>query len=187
MPKPFRDSLRQPAIFGNNRPINTRYRSHKELDTEPDESIIVFTDIAEGLPAANGRSGHQTPDAPTTGNAAPAPESRTRRVVSPSKKTTLNGASDTPAIRQDLAAHYEQLRRDAIGRPTYGGQGLGLALFLRRGMTAWMQAWSECAGNVEPGPRSQSVIDEPIPGDIRSQITTLLAGMILCLQQEATS
>jgi hypothetical protein len=74
-----------------------------------------------------------------------------------------------------------------MGRPTFGGQGLGLALFLRRGMTAWMQAWSECAGTVEPGPRSQPVIDEPIPGDIRSQITTLLAGMILCLQQEATS
>jgi hypothetical protein len=64
---------------------------------------------------------------------------------------------------------------------------LGLALFLRRGMTAWMQAWSECAGNVEPGPSSQPVIDDPIPSDIRSQITTLLAGMILCLQQEATS
>jgi hypothetical protein len=54
-------------------------------------------------------------------------------------------------------------------------------------MTAWMQAWSECAGNVESGPRSQPVIDECIPGDIRSQITTLLAGMILCLQQEASS
>jgi hypothetical protein len=45
-----------------------------------------------------------------------------------------------------------------------------------------MQAWSECVGNVEPGTRSQPV--ETIPVDIRSQITTLLAGMILSLQQE---
>jgi hypothetical protein len=50
-----------------------------------------------------------------------------------------------------------------------------------------MQAWSECAGNVESGPCSQPVIDELISSDMRSQITTLLASMILCLQQEATS
>ena len=50
-----------------------------------------------------------------------------------------------------------------------------------------MQAWAECAGNVEPATCSQPGIDETIPVDMRSQITTLLAGMILCLQQEAIS
>jgi hypothetical protein len=48
-----------------------------------------------------------------------------------------------------------------------------------------MQAWSDCATNVEPGNRAQPGIDNPMPADVRSQITTLLAGMILCLQQEA--
>lgn len=71
-------------------------------------------------------------------------------------------------------------------RSTHGGDGFGLALFLRRGMTAWMQAWSECANPVEAGTRSHPRVDETIPGDMRSQITTLLADMILCLQQEAT-
>jgi hypothetical protein len=52
-------------------------------------------------------------------------------------------------------------------------------------MTAWMQAWSECAGNVEPVTRSQPGVHETIPVDMRSQITTLLASMILSLQQEA--
>ncbi len=70
-------------------------------------------------------------------------------------------------------------------RPTHGGEGFGLALFLRRGMTAWMQAWSECARPVEPVTSSQPCVDETIPADMRSEITTLLAGMILCLQQEA--
>jgi len=70
-------------------------------------------------------------------------------------------------------------------RPTHGGEGFGLALFLRRGMTAWMQAWSECARPVEPVTRSHPKVDETIPADMRSEITTLLAGMILCLQQEA--
>jgi hypothetical protein len=72
-----------------------------------------------------------------------------------------------------------------MARSTCGAQGLGLALFLRRGMTAWMQAWSECAGNVEPPTSAQPGADENVSLDIRSQITTLLASMILSLQQEA--
>jgi hypothetical protein len=88
------------------------------------------------------------------------------------------------ASSQGLATHYEQLRRAAMSRPDYGGEGLGLALFLRRGMTAWMRAWSECA-TVEPVTRSQAGADEAIPVDMRSQITTLLASIILSLQQEA--
>src|SRR5258708_597173 len=57
---------------------------HKELDTVPYWSIIVFTKIG-GLRAADGRPGHQAPDAATTGNAQPAPESGTRRAVSPGR------------------------------------------------------------------------------------------------------
>ncbi|MBV8843258.1 MAG: hypothetical protein JO307_10650 [Bryobacterales bacterium] len=79
-------------------------------------------------------------------------------------------------------AQYEQLRRDAIARLAYRGEGLGLALFLRRGMTAWMQAWSECTANIEPSTRMEPGVDETIPAGLRSQIATLLAGMILCLQ-----
>src|SRR5262249_32181807 len=108
------------------------------------------------------------------------------RSAAPSKKTPLNGASETPGTRPDLAARYEQLRHDIIGG-SYGGEGLGRALFLRRGMTAWMQAWSECAGNIAPPPTpSQSGVNESIPVNMRSQITTLLVGMILSLQQETT-
>ena len=66
-----------------------------------------------------------------------------------------------------------------------GGSSLGLALFLRRGMTAWMQACSECA-EVETEPCSLSYGQETIPVEMRSQLTTLLAGMILSLQLEAT-
>jgi len=73
-----------------------------------------------------------------------------------------------------------------MGRPAHDGEGLGLALFLRRGMTAWMRAWSECARTVEPVTRAHAGgANEAIPVDMRSQITTLLASMILSLQQEA--
>jgi hypothetical protein len=71
-----------------------------------------------------------------------------------------------------------------MSRPAHSGGGLGLALFLRRGLTAWMQAWSECA-DVETEPCSISGVKETIPVDMRSQLTTLLAGMILSLRQEA--
>lgn len=286
--------------FGQFHLTGMRPGSQKELDTIFGKSIIIFTLRLGHIPPTDGRPGPQTPDASTTGNAEPAPESRTRRVVSPgrflrrsrsgpgqvrdaapgtdrrqvcdrcgrelwlfpaiflsgtiglrakrscrsgapqtrpqagaqtyrrdphihwrdasertiysiagsgetdpgtlrhqgsstkyraqsaaSSKKTLNEAGDPAATRHDLAARYEQLRRDAMGRLTSGDQGLGLALFLRRGMTAWMQAWSECAGNVEPATRSQPVVHETIPVDMRSQIATLLAGMILALQQEA--
>lgn len=58
-------------------------------------------------------------------------------------------------------------------------------------MTAWMQAWSECAGKVQPETRSISGGNElggieTIPVDMRLHLTRLLAGMILSLQQEAT-
>jgi hypothetical protein len=62
---------------------------------------------------------------------------------------------------------------------------LGLALFLRGGMTAWMQACFECAdGEIKPCSLSDG--QETIPAEMRSQLTTLLAGMILSLQLEGT-
>lgn len=92
-----------------------------------------------------------------------------------------------PLSCDDLVAHYERLRRDALGSRSPGDEGFGMALFLRRGMSAWMEAWWECTRRIEPGPRSEPRVDETIPADTRTQITTLLAGMILCLQQEAPS
>jgi hypothetical protein len=54
-------------------------------------------------------------------------------------------------------------------------------------MTAWMQAWSECTGHVEQATCPRPGTAETIPVDLRSQITTLLASMILSQQQEAIS
>ncbi len=72
-----------------------------------------------------------------------------------------------------------------MNRPAHNSGGLGLALFLRRGMTAWMQASSECA-DAETETCSISGGKETLPADMRAQLATLLAGMILSLRQEAT-
>jgi hypothetical protein len=86
-------------------------------------------------------------------------------------------------IRQNLVADYEQLRRDATGGSAR--EGLGLALFLRRGMRAWMQAWSQCPSHLTPQAQTQPATVAPVPFDVRMQLATVLAGIILGLQQEA--
>src|SRR4030095_7410549 len=56
----------------------------------------------------------------------------------------------------ELVAHYEQLRTDALSAAPSRSTGPALALFLRKGMTAWMRAWSPCmqhaAAEVAPPP-----------------------------------
>jgi hypothetical protein len=83
----------------------------------------------------------------------------------------------------DFTEQYEQLRREATSHFVHGRKGLGLALFLRRGMTAWMQAWSQCT--VTPKVHSQPAMPAAIPIDLQTQVATLLAGIILGLHQEA--
>jgi hypothetical protein len=53
-------------------------------------------------------------------------------------------------------------------------------------MTAWMQAWAQCPDHDAPTAHSQSAA-AAVPIDLRAQVATLLAGIILGLQQEATS
>jgi hypothetical protein len=67
------------------------------------------------------------------------------------------------------------------------GEGLGLALFIRRGITAWMQAWSECVGNGEAAVCAPSGFETTVRATLRGQIAQLLAGMMLSLQHEATA
>jgi hypothetical protein len=93
---------------------------------------------------------------------------------------------DPQATHQDLVAHYERLRREVLGSPFPDAAGFGRALFLRRGMTAWMQAWAECGRRIEPDPPSQPRVEATVTADLRAQITALLVGMILSRQQEVT-
>jgi hypothetical protein len=54
-------------------------------------------------------------------------------------------------------------------------------------MTAWMQAWVQCTDHVAPNAHSQpATTAAAVPIDLRAQVATLLAGIILGLQQEAT-
>ena len=81
-----------------------------------------------------------------------------------------------------LIARYEELRRQALGRSATQGQGL--ALFMRRGMSAWMQAWSQCVPP-SPVPARWRNDQEICPVQLHREVVMLLAGMVLFARQEA--
>ena len=85
----------------------------------------------------------------------------------------------------DLAAQYEQLRSDVLSCPVSRGHGPGLVMFLRQGMLCWMRAWSRCTGCPPARPSPPLRTDTILPLEIRSQITAVLAAMIVGQQQEA--
>lgn len=82
----------------------------------------------------------------------------------------------------DWQQEYENLRREAL--QTGSRRGHGLALFLSRGMVAWLGALT--ALNPRPVPRSaplQESVD--LPSVLRPDLTTLLANMVLsCMRRE---
>jgi hypothetical protein len=88
---------------------------------------------------------------------------------------------------EDWSVRYEQLRIDVLSQAV--GSGLGLVLFLRQGMTAWMRA-SVCAVASVPLPAGKSALPlnavSPLPCDVRSQAAVILAGILLSHPMETT-
>jgi hypothetical protein len=81
----------------------------------------------------------------------------------------------------DWKWEYEDLRRQALQTSS---RGHGLALFLTRGMMAWLEALTALASR----PIAQSASPESIdlPSVVRPDLTTLLANMVLsCMKREA--
>jgi hypothetical protein len=96
----------------------------------------------------------------------------------------VNASLPSAIADQDFAAHYEQLRRDALGRSSTGS--VGLTLVLRQGLAAWIQAWScgTWSPRRDPVPPANAV--HPLPADVRSQAAVILAGILLHPRPEAT-
>jgi hypothetical protein len=86
--------------------------------------------------------------------------------------------------KDSLISHYEQLRAQALGKLFPSSQGLGLALFMRKGMTVWSQTWSEHTPEVKP--KDTMVLDcsKIVPENISGKITTMLTNMIMNLNRK---
>lgn len=84
-----------------------------------------------------------------------------------------------------LVSHYERLRNDALRLCPGRTPAPGLALFLRKGMAAWMQTWKPylATDDATTAPPPAPSLDGSI--EIRAQIASILAAMILSRQREA--
>jgi len=82
--------------------------------------------------------------------------------------------------RIDWEGEYENLRREALGGSSCPGHGL--ALFVSRGMTAWLEALTALGAPPRQDTPPESVDWAPV---WRPDLTTLLANMVLnCLGRE---
>ena len=85
---------------------------------------------------------------------------------------------------QEWAARYEQLRSHALNRGCGVSSGIGLAVFLSQGLTAWMRA----CGSMLTTSVNQVAPPAPVsslPFDVRTQTVLILAGMLLGNGSEA--
>jgi hypothetical protein len=83
----------------------------------------------------------------------------------------------------DWKWEYEDLRRQALQTSS---RGHGLALFLSRGMMAWLEALTALASRPRPIAQSASSESVDLPSVVRPDLTTLLANMVLsCMKREA--
>ena len=83
---------------------------------------------------------------------------------------------------RELTAHYEELRSQSLAA---SGRGLGLTLFLRKGMCAWIHA---CAHSILDG--RQKRMEQPLRASraglsIPPEFPMLLAGLALHVCEEA--
>lgn len=90
-----------------------------------------------------------------------------------------------PLLHDVWTARYEDLRRQVLEEHRGLGEGAGLSLLVRRGLTAWMQAWPEEVAPWPPwiesdGPGERGLI-EPIclPAGLRHQMAQVLASIVL--------
>jgi hypothetical protein len=85
----------------------------------------------------------------------------------------------------ELTAQYEQLREQALSGT---GRGLGLTLFLREGMTAWLAAW--LAGDLARAMGHTPIAAAPTPRPThagRRELAMLLAGLAISCYHEGGS
>lgn len=81
-------------------------------------------------------------------------------------------------------ASYEALRRLAVEqRGSDEGPGLGLAILLREGVAAWLQAWARCPR--PPKPITPAGAPLGLPSFIHTELAQLWAHMALSHQEAA--
>lgn len=80
---------------------------------------------------------------------------------------------------------YEALRREALEVAPFAPRGHGLALFIARGLPAWLAALTALAPSPPVRPREEGPAESAarLPLTTRGELATVLAGMVLVCAQ----
>jgi hypothetical protein len=80
---------------------------------------------------------------------------------------------------------YEELRKFVLSQGAGENPTPGLALLLHQGMAAWMRAWSGCRKTQHTQTLSPPTANSPCSLDVRGEVASILAAIILNRQLEA--
>jgi hypothetical protein len=100
--------------------------------------------------------------------------------VEPSKKTQLGVDKATGCDQHaELPAAYEQLRNQVLGLDGKPPRGPGLAVFLERGMKAWIGAYRQWSALAAANRTAPSPISTALRAPVESDVVVLLIGMLM--------
>jgi hypothetical protein len=83
-----------------------------------------------------------------------------------------------------LTQHYEHLRQSVLNERQRADQGLRLALFLREGMTAWIQTCARITQLPPPTVPSSSACEQTLGAHLQRDLINILVAMVLDQRKE---
>jgi hypothetical protein len=100
--------------------------------------------------------------------------------VGPSKKTQLSVDEAVDCDQHaELSTAYEQLRRQVLGVDGKPPRGPGLAVFLERGMKAWIDAYRRWSALTAANRTARSQLSTTLRAPVQNDVVVLLIGMLL--------
>jgi len=91
--------------------------------------------------------------------------------------------------KDNLNILYEELRQEALGTSLKCfTRSQGLALFIRKGMTAWIQAWRNCTSSLLSVKKEEgNHLERNLPLGLHAEVAILLSNMALSVFKKARS
>lgn len=79
----------------------------------------------------------------------------------------------------ELSTAYEQLRNQVLGGTGTPPRGPGLAVFLERGMKAWIDAYRQWSALTVASRTARSPLSTSLLAPVQNDVIVLLTGMLL--------
>ena len=96
--------------------------------------------------------------------------------------------STAHSLNEDnLHTLYEELRQEALYTSVKCyRRSQGLALFIRKGMVVWIQAWTNCTSSLLPVKKEEgNHLERNLPVNLHTEVAILLSNMALSVFKEA--